>query len=227
MKYQKLLIAALILFNSHILFAQKWEVGASLGLGHYRGDISGNKWMPINPAFEIFAKKNFNPVWSLKGGYSNIALGASDNNSSDGIETVRGATLNNTISNIFLTTEYNFEDFRNPKKLMKATPYITAGLAGYVYVNHGYFSSLSYGVSVPMGFGAKFMLNKYWNLGAQFVAYKTFTDNIDGIRDVFSTKDTRRKFEGNNPSINDWYMSSTLSLSYVFYSIKCPAFQGE
>ena len=70
---------------------------------------------------------------------------------------------------------------------------------------------------IPLGFGYKYRLGKNLNLGAEFVARKTFTDYLDGVSDIDG-----RGWQRGWKFTNDWYAYVGVSISYTVYNILCP-----
>ena len=167
-----------------------------------------------------------NCITSFRLGFSVGQLAGSELKSKETVATVREASFKSNITELSLMGEYNFINYRHKKQLIKFSPYLTGGLA--LFANGSPTVSTNstaeevkngggLGVAVPFGLGIKFILNKNWNLGTEFVARKTFTDYIDGIsQGTIGTKKT------GNPLDTDWYFYTGVTLSYTIFKIKCP-----
>lgn len=99
--------------------------------------------------------------------------------------------------------------------------------------------------SIPIGFGLKFHLAERWNLQLQCAFNTAFTDYLDDVSGNYAdlslirakkgtvaaaladrSADSSGKpgFQRGNPSQNDWYVFTGMSLSYVINQRLCPRF---
>jgi hypothetical protein len=223
-----LLFLSLFLEQSSV--AQQQEIGIhELGLGiggfNYTGEINPRyDFMNYRPGGMAFYRYNsLNRVTSFRFGFSFGLLAGTESRSREYTAEVRSASFKSNITEFSLMGEYNFINYRDKKQLWKFSPYLTAGFA--------LFSSLpktksnsnvetedqTLNPAIPFGFGVKFMLNRNWNLGTEFIARKTFTDYLDGL----SNADIATRSTG-NPLDNDWYFYTGINLSYTFYKTSCP-----
>jgi hypothetical protein len=117
--------------------------------------------------------------------------------------------------------EYNFFDFRSPKLIYeRGTPYFAAGL-GFYYFQPGTYESRQTSpvqIVIPFGIGYKYRLNKNLNIGAEFLARKTFTDLLDDVKTYNKRTNNQRGYKYDN----DWYMMLGINLTYTIYTIECP-----
>jgi hypothetical protein len=147
------------------------------------------------------------------------SLYGNEKNSRNPVQAARGAFFNTTINEFAIMAEYNFFNYRGRKDDRRVCPYLVGGI--------GIFNSLRkqgnyrHGneyieLAIPFGMGVKYKLNRYLNLGAEFVARKTTTDQLDGISSQYlGIHETSNIFD------KDWYYHTGFSLSYTFYKVVC------
>jgi hypothetical protein len=207
--------------------AQFHEFGIGAGGFNYTGDINPRyNFTNYRPGGMLFYRYNSkNSATAFRLGFSVGQLAGSEKHSKELISTIRSASFKSTLTEISLMGEYNFINYRNRKQLIKFSPYMTGGLAffagssGSVIANSKPENKDTGGLNfaIPFGVGVKFILNKNWNLGTEFVARKTFTDYLDGI----SNADIGKKSTG-NPLDSDWYFYTGITLSYTVFKVDCP-----
>ncbi len=215
----------LTLFIINQSTAQKHEFGLGLGGFNYTGEINPRydflNYRPGGMAFYRYNSKN--RVTAFRLGFAFGKLTGSESRSKEYTAKIRDARMSSSLTEVSLMGEYNFINYRDKKQLLKFSPYLTAGLAVFASQPNTTGNSsdspadLGAQVAIPFGLGVKFILNKNWNLGTEFVARKTFTDYLDGI----SNGDIGQKSSG-NPLDNDWYYYTGITLSYTIYGVNCP-----
>lgn len=205
--------------------AQRYEIGAGVGAGNYKGDVA--------PALRIDNSKlganlffRYNPFYflGLRANLMVTDLLGRDSIFTDPFQQKRNFYFNSNLREFALTAEYNFFNFRktsNRRKTEKWCPFLFGGVA---IANYGgrtnYLENRDYSgthVVLPFGVGVKHYLHPNWNLGFEFGARKTFTDRIDGI----DYNPSNTKFRQSNPYSRDMYYFAGITLSYVFYSVRC------
>ena len=205
------------------LQAQEWELGAGLGGMNYKGDITaGIQPKFTRPGGNVFVRYNAGRAVSFK---LNLLFGkvfAEDIQSSDPFNVARNRSFNASIAELSPQFEYNFLNYRDEKTRQVWTPYAFAGLAGFTFSGEDNTRSDFKGTqfAIPFGLGLKCVLGGSWNLGLEFGARKTFTDNLDGL----GSSQVNNKLLNGNPSSTDMYFYTGLMISYTFYSIHCPDF---
>ncbi len=191
-------------------FAQKHEVGLSLGATNYKGDYTNDNFQLRNyrPAALLFYKNNITPAFGLRYHIMGGSISSHDNQSSDPVYIKRGDSFQKTLLEAALQMEYNFLNYRSATNRFKWTPYFLAGL-GVVYIPQGTMIQ----PCVPIGAGLRFIVKENWNIGIEAAARKMFTDGLDGISG-----------NGNagNSSTLDWYIYNGITISYTFYDVYCP-----
>jgi hypothetical protein len=205
--------------------AQVHEVGLGLGGYNYTGELA-RKFNPLfyRPGAEVFYRLNLSPTVALRGAFSFGSIYGSEAKAKDPVKRYRGGEFKNGITEFAATFEYNFFNWRAPKDSRKAqstsrfTPYFTAGIALFNTQKDLGTGNQFLDVGIPVGLGFKYQLTEYWNLGGEFVARKTFTDHLDGVSE--GTYNYRRT---GDVLRTDWYYYTGITLSYTFYSVKCPS----
>ncbi len=200
---KKSFLSTLLILSGLWATAQPLELGLMGGVSLYSGDLSpkefGLYFSELRPAFGIFMRKNFNPVFSARIGASLAKVVGDDANI--GFEN-RGLNFRTQILEVALTGELNLFRLGSPKRT-QAVPYIYAGAAIYhfnpetLYDGNwielqpigtegqglpGYPEPYSLTqVCLPFGGGLKFVFREKWTLGFEFGGRKLFNDNLDDV----------------------------------------------
>ncbi len=209
------------------------EIGIGIGGANYKGELAPNyRFLNNQPAFTVFFRKDLNHTFTARAGAMFSHRIADDNTIGDEVQDLpypdfRQAELRLSLAEASLVMEYNFLDYYDLSQKIRVSPYFFAGIAGLIYnkklttdnpslgplLDKNWDTDLS--ISVPFGVGVKYALSKHWNLGLEFGARLLFNDNMDYLSEV----------EGKhvaNPYDNDWYYYNGISISYTFYTLKCP-----
>jgi hypothetical protein len=215
-----------LLCSTHFTWAQKIEIGGSLGATSYKGDIMPDFGISTSmPAGSLFLRQNMSPAVVLKysvmaGGIRGNAANASDIYLSTHADTL-GLSFSRFLAEASAQIEYNFFDYR-AERLRKWTPYLFTGI-GLLYFNtqktpDTVEPASAFQPVIPMGLGAKWVIGRKWNFGVEMGARKTFTDYLDGASDKHELIGWQR----GNPQTKDWYLFTGFTLSYTIYTIPCP-----
>jgi hypothetical protein len=191
------------------------EVGAGIGALNYTGDISpGFNFSMFRPGGMLFYRFNISPVVSLRGSVMLGNLHVSEKNLPDPVPSMRQAEFSTQLGEVAATVEYNFFNYRPAKnEVYRYSPYLTTGIASFNCNGVGGFQ-----LSMPLGIGLKYRLNRRLNFGAEIVARKTFTDKIDRLNSYYVG--THQTVNSND---RDWYYYAGFSLSWTAFSVICPA----
>ena len=194
--------------------AQTHELGLGVGAFNYSGQLS-----PVyNPVFlrpggTIFYRFNPTPVIALRSGLYFGQLYAADKGKNP-VPALRNASFQSPITEASAIVEYNFLNYRALNDPVRFSPYLAGGLGVFMISNQG---GHSISVCMPMGVGVKYKLGKQINIGAELIARKTFTDNLDGYGSYsINNHETADLFNKN------WYYYTAVNISYTFYDVKCP-----
>ncbi|MGB3618060.1 MAG: DUF6089 family protein [Catalinimonas sp.] len=209
--------------------AQKIEIGGGIGAFDYRGDLA-QFWRVENAGVsgEVFFRYNLTATTVLRGNLQYGRLRADAANLNNAYLSAQADSLalrfSAPVIELAAMIEYNFFDFRH-EKYRRWSPYVTAGVAAFYFQpgpSRERVTPSSFQPALPFGVGVKYALTRNWNLGAEFITRKTFTDLLDGTRDL----DPLTGLQRGNPYNRDWYAFLGLTVSYTFYSVPCPYFDN-
>ena len=198
-------VALIILFLGQILApnkadAQVIEVGASVGLSYYMGDINPNKpFCDSKLGFGAVVRYYDNTRWAFRLAYSNLQLDCSDAKAKYREE--RGLSFHTNLHDIALVAEFNFFDYFTGSKRNYISPYIFGGIS-YISFNpqaddgtnlcdimtdvdfettatdgKNKYSTTS--LSIPFGVGVKLSLSEHIGMTFEWRMDYAFTDWLD------------------------------------------------
>jgi len=222
-------------------FAQIYEIGGGIGVSSYTGDIiriGDPQQLGLQGTF--FGRRNFDNVWSFRGGLSFATLKAADaNRPIDAAHLNRDAFFSGSLLEVSGIMEYHFLDYLHPYSEFRYSPYGFFGLGYMMFSGNGKtylfdLTDLDYGTSsivLPLGVGVKYKLNDQWILAMELGYRATMTDRIDKIdkNAVPHRKDPAfidpslnpYTMNGGNVHDKDGYYFLGLTLSYTFKTLKC------
>lgn len=218
-----------LLSISYIISAQKLEVGGWLGGCNYYGDINTNtNIVGTRQAVGLLFRNNISNYVAYKLMLSYGATKYSDQSFNTSYQSIRNLNTSISIFELSYQWEFNFFEYIKGDKANRYTPYLTAGLGTFYFMNSPSAVETTYSpvqISVPYGLGFKYNLNFFWNIGLEIVNRATFTDYIDDISTTYS--------DGNNPfgiankqrgdsSKKDKFLFLGLTLTYNYRQTKCP-----
>ena len=205
------LVALIVLFLGQFLYpkaakSQVIEVGGSIGLSYYMGDINPKK--PLNCSelgWGVLARYYSNTRWAFRIAYSNLQLNGDDLKS--GYRPERGLSFNTKAHDFALMAEFNFLDYFTGSKRSRLSPYLFGGISIFSFnpkaddgtnlhdertdVIYGYYNDsdtslyekkIDYNtmaISIPFGIGVKYSLSARLGLALEWRWDYTFTDWID------------------------------------------------
>ena len=181
------------------------------------------------------------------------------------LDTARNYNFNRSFQSVEALFEFNFRDYKlGSTKKDNYTPFVSFGLGGFfsrasrvgsfilepveTAVGSGLYrpyldtelnktnNSDVFTLSIPVGVGLKFNINKRLGGIIELIVRKTFSDNIDNLDDpkrfkfdpttineTYVYPDKVSKTQLNN---NDWYATLAVSLCYQLWSSKgnCPIY---
>lgn len=232
--YKTLSVLVLLCICGFRAQAQFWEVGGGLGSFLYSGELSSS-FNPryASPSVHGIVKMNLNSasVFKVTAGYGRI-IADGNNESNRMVKNFNGSTLNSHIIELTTQYEYNFFDYRKYKSPRRGTPYMSLGVAGFLFQPqpvepNGNVSSFQ--LAIPLGVGYKYALTRQWNLGGELSFRKTFTTHLDNSTNFIPKDPKTQQYNQFGDAIqrgyklfDDWYMFAGVTLTYTFYSVKCP-----
>lgn len=188
----------------------RFDFGLGLGMSGYLGDANtGNIFRHPGFAGEASFRYLINNRWALR---TQLTTASLSGNTKDLRDILPADNNTKFKSNIFALTEgveFNFFSYgigETYKRLRRWTPYLGLGVGALVSNTGGktYFA-----LCAPMTFGFRFKVKPRFNLEAAFTIAKTFSDNIDGAKDLHNIKTTLLKD-------TDWYSTIHIGFTYEF-----------
>ncbi len=218
MRYKLFLLIFLSITNS---YAQKINIGGGLGGMNYKGDFAPKFDVRLyKPAASVFFRYNFSQAVSARVGYLAGSIGAEDRLSNDPLLQNRNLFFKTKISELSFIGEYNFLNYSPKARAVNWTPYLFGGLAYYKFQPQARTGNYQLSqIAIPFGVGLKWEFKKPWSIEFEFGTRKVFTDYLDNLGGNVSTS---QKFKTGDPTRNDMYYYSSISLSYTFYKLVCP-----
>lgn len=128
-----LIVALIVLFVGQFIapkaaHSQIMEVGASVGLSYYMGDINPKKpFLQSDLGWGVLVRYYEGTRWAFRLAYSNLQLHASDKAS--GYRPERGLSFHTNVHDIALIAEFNFFDYFTGSKRNGLSPYIFGGIS--------------------------------------------------------------------------------------------------
>ncbi|MBC7450761.1 MAG: outer membrane beta-barrel protein [Cytophagales bacterium] len=205
-------------------FSQKHEVGIGIGASAYSGEIV--QYLDVRnlrPSGQVYYRFNFSDVVSMKVAASLGVLYAADKKYNNAMAEYRNAEFTDSYNDLNILFEYNFLNYgyKNKQDRGKFSPYLTAGFGILNYNNDksdpDHIVNTSFQPVIPFGGGIKYRIDAHWSFNWQFIATKTFTDDLDGI---YNKSGYTKAIA--NPSTTDWYYYTGVSVGYIFWKIHCP-----
>ena len=184
----------------------KVEMGGFLGTSYYLGDLNPQKqFYQPGISFGGVARYVLTDRYALKGtlGAARIKGSYPDNN----VLLPEGNTsysFSNMLVDGTVQMEFNFKSYDHPFiSGSKFTPYLSLGLGTTVYkrisVETGNDTNQTvFILSLPFGIGAKYKINKWIRVGAEWSFRKTFVDDLD-------LEEQREHVPGTTPNPGDPY----------------------
>jgi Domain of unknown function (DUF6089) len=192
-------------------FVHQGELGVSVGLGHYFGDL--NPDLAINaPKFAagVFYRKQINNYVGVKISGNYTFLGYSDTYSSNATQRRRNLSFNTDVWELSVAGDFNFYEFHPGFWEYRYTPYVSLGLGVFSFDPYAYLNSKKYflqplgtegqgsplypskkpysliAVSIPVGVGFKYALNERINLFTELCFRFTTTDYLDDVSGTYA-----------------------------------------
>ena len=239
------LIALVVLFLGQFFVpkaaqAQVIEVGGSIGLSYYMGDINPKK--PFNSSelgWGILARYYSDTRWAFRLAYSNLQLNGSDAKS--GYRPERGLEFQTKTHDMALMAEFNFFDYFTGSKRNKITPFLFGGLSmlSFTPTRDGVplnktTTDVDYddndkevvpdkattSISIPFGMGVKYSLGSKIGVALEWRWDYTFTDWIDDCHAYYPKDDPAangtKYVQRGNKEDNDWFGYLNFSIVYKF-----------
>lgn len=222
-----------LLINTQIVAQDRLEIGGFVGASYYMGDL--NPMTPFaNPHLTVggigryvftdrLALKGMALFGTISGDYKSGDLKYLEANAAD-------YSFNRKVGDISAQMEFNFRSYDH--KFISSTtftPYISVGLATTIYNRIDTESENSAGkpsfiLSLPFGVGAKYKINKYVRVGAEWTFRKTFVDDLDYVGEgSINPSDPYGFGESTFTHNNDWisFAGVYVTISMLKRKTKC------
>lgn len=207
-------------------YSQAIEIGGGIGASFYKGDITPvMQTRYARPAGQFILRYNPTGVVALRFSASllNVTGSSKHLKTTDFyMSAFQDNKFTATILEGNLLLEYNFFNYRE-EKFRRWSPYFVGGI-GLFNLNRNTSQVETQekvrflNPCIPFGLGAKYVLHRNWNLGAEIMARKTFTDFLDGVSDI----NPQTNWQRGNPFTNDWYFYTGFQVTYTIYTSPCP-----
>lgn len=189
--------------------AQVVEVGGSVGLSYYMGDVNPKiPFVQSKLGWGAIVRFYSGTRWAFRFAYSNLQLAGSDEAS--GYRPERGLSFTDNVNDFALTAEFNFLDYFTGSRRSGLTTYIFGGVSvltfnpkaedgtelcnvltdvdyeGVVIMNgESKYSKLA--VSIPFGIGMKYSLSQRIGMGVEWRWHLALTDWLDDCHAYYPT----------------------------------------
>ena len=212
MKYPRLIFSIITFLFAFATANAQFELGIMGGVATYTGDLSKqNTWFSTgdwNAGFGAFGRYTFHPLVAARVGFTYGTLSASDAKGLDGRRIARNLSFQSKLYELSAIAEFNILGYQPYNLVRPWSPYIFAGVAGFVFNPQAELDGVLYDLqplgtegqglpgfenqykltqfAIPIGGGIKFAINDQWNLGLEFGGRKLFTDYIDDISGLYA-----------------------------------------
>jgi hypothetical protein len=195
------------------LNAQDREIGISLNAASYQGDLSLKQvtLSETKPSLGLLFRYYFGPRIDIKGSftYGMIAGDDQDYVDADKYRGFRNLNFKSNILELAGTVEFNILPYISNSKRYRFAPYVFGGAAFFHFNPKSQYNGKWYALqplgtegqnipgsgktkyslyqfAIPYGFGIKYSLGKFWNLGLEIGQRKLFTDYLDDVSTQFA-----------------------------------------
>lgn len=189
--------------------AQVMEVGGSVGLSYYMGDINPIKpFVQSNLGWGVLARYYDGTRWAFRLSYSNLQLSCSDEASKCRPE--RGLSFHTKVHDIAFIAEFNFFDYFTGSKRNRLSPYIFGGISVLMFnpkanddtelcnlltdtdsddmIDGLTTSTAKYrktAASIPFGIGVKYSVSRKIGVALAWRWHYAFTDWLDDCHNYY------------------------------------------
>ncbi|HAA10757.1 MAG TPA: hypothetical protein DCE41_03290 [Cytophagales bacterium] len=223
-KWKYLPFFILSIFASPLCTGQIHEIGLSGGALNYSGDLS-RVYNPLEfqPAGQAFYRYNKSKSTSFRAGITYGLVAGSDAQPWDVLGLNRDQAFRRELLEIQGLVEYHFLDYKDPKSLVRWSPYFFTGVgASYLFGPTVGVDGTEYSPfqpNIPLGMGFKWQIAPRLSINIDLGARITFTDYLDNVS---GQPVTDKDFQFGQWNINDYYYYTGFSFCYTFYTIQCP-----
>ena len=219
-----LIVALIVLLAGQFLapkaaHSQVMEVGASVGLSYYMGDINPRKpFVQPSLGWGVLVRYYDGTRWAFRLAYSNLQLDCSDKAS--GYRPERGLSFHTNVHDVAFIAEFNFFDYFTGSKRNGLSPYIFGGISVLSFnpkaddgtalrdlftdtnsndLIEDQAANAKYGkvaASIPFGIGVKYSISRRIGVAAEWRWDWALTDWLDDCHGYYP-----RYTDPNNPVV--------------------------
>lgn len=206
-------LAVIMLMIATLMAAQaqeyRFEAGGAIGMSGYLGDANNANLLkkPGYVAGGLF-RYIINSRMALKANLLTAKISGNSANLANTYPDAQTYAFSSQLYDLGAQFEFNFLNYGIGSKYLKLkriSPYLTLGLGATLATGDGDAFTLN----VPMGVGVKYKLSERLNIGLEFTMRKTFSDELDGLKDL---NGITSGFAKNT----DWYSFTMISITYEF-----------
>lgn len=206
-------LAVIMLMIATLMAAQaqeyRFEAGGALGMSGYLGDANNANLLkkPGYVAGGLF-RYIINSRMALKANLLTAKISGNSANLANTYPDAQTYAFSSQLYDLGAQFEFNFLNYGIGSKYLKLkrfSPYLTLGVGATLATGDGDAFTLN----VPMGIGVKYKLSERLNIGLEFTMRKTFSDELDGLKDL---NGITSGFAKNT----DWYSFTMISITYEF-----------
>jgi len=204
----------LLLLLPFLVEGQSSEMGLTLGISSYKGDLNKSLFNPamFHPAGGLQYRRCINNHWAYKLAFNVGSISADDAGSSDDFARHRNLNFRTHIIELTYQFEFNFFAFQTANPETPATPYIFIGFSMFHFnpkttidgkdVNLQPLGTEGQGTSaypkrkpykrvnpaIPLGGGIKVRFSKRLGMNLEVGARRTYTDYLDDVSTTYADK---------------------------------------
>ena len=206
-------LAVIMLMIATLMAAQaqeyRFEAGGAIGMSGYLGDANNANLLkkPGYVAGGLF-RYIINSRMALKANLLTAKISGNSANLANTYPDAQTYAFSSQLYDLGAQFEFNFLNYGIGSKYLKLkrfSPYLTLGVGATLATGDGDAFTLN----VPMGVGVKYKLSERLNIGLEFTMRKTFSDELDGLKDL---NGITSGFAKNT----DWYSFTMISITYEF-----------
>lgn len=210
-----LILTVMTLAMPSLLKAQeadyKWSGGLKVGMAGYLGEYSGST--PFSsPGFTASTTWSYqhDVRWSFSANAGFSVVKGSASSISGAYPSGIPDSFTASVFDLSFRAEFNFFPYgigETYKSLRRWSPYLAAGLGIVGAKAKG--ASFSVAPEIPFAIGVRYKVKPRFNLMAEIGFAKTFSDMLDGVKDIYGIKSEWFKN-------TDWTASFTIGFTYEF-----------
>ncbi|WP_301200012.1 DUF6089 family protein [Plebeiibacterium marinum] len=212
------------------------ELGVMAGASYYIGDLNPQKQF-YKPGFSYggIARYVLTDRFALKGTASMVRIkGSYPDNDVLFPEGEQTYSFNRAMGDAALQMEFNFTSYDHPFiGTTNFTPFISFGLGTTIYKRfstdiENNSEQTVFILSLPIGVGFKYKVNKWVRVGAEWSFRKTFVDDLDYVGNNLPVNpdDPYGFYQETTLHNNDWYSFAGVSITVSMFRRKTECNSG-